>query len=130
MELYLYKAKIVGVYDGDTYTALVDLGFGITTQMKLRAFGIDTPEMRGDEKIEGKRVRDYVRNLILSKEVVIRTVKDKKGKYGRYLAEVFFKFYTDDNGEVHWVNLNQHLIERNDAKIFLLNGKEFTKFEG
>lgn len=123
MELYLYKAKIVSVYDGDTYTALVDLGFGITMQIKLRAFGIDTPELRGEEKEDGKRVRDYVRGMILDKEVIIRTVKDKKGKYGRYLAEVFYKLGDE------YINLNKSLVDKNFATIYLLGNSNFTTYK-
>lgn len=107
--MYTYKANIVSVYDGDTVTALVDLGFKISFQMKLRLLGINTPEMRGPEKIEGKKVRDLVRELILNKEVTIVTKRDKKGKYGRYLATIFI----DD------LNVNQWLLDNNHAVSFM-----------
>ena len=45
--MYTYRAKIIGVYDGDTITALVELGFNVTIELKLRLYGIDTPEVRG-----------------------------------------------------------------------------------
>ena len=32
--MYQYKAKIIDVYDGDTVTAMVDLGFYHIQQMK------------------------------------------------------------------------------------------------
>ncbi|MGB2683826.1 MAG: thermonuclease family protein, partial [Olleya sp.] len=86
--MYTYKAKIIAVYDGDTVTAVVDLGFLHSQEMKLRLYGIDTPEMRGAEKEEGRKVRDIVRSMILDKEVTIRSYKDKQGKYGRYLANI------------------------------------------
>ena len=38
--------------------------------------------------------------LILNKKVIVETIKDKKGKYGRYLAEIFL----DD------VNINDWLV--------------------
>jgi len=105
--LYTYKAKIVAVYDGDTVTALVDLGFKVQKEMKLRLTGIDTPELRGDEREEGLKVRDYVRGLILDKDVTIKTSKDKQGKYGRYLAEIFIE------GSI--ISLNTHLIDKEMA---------------
>lgn len=86
--MYEYKATIVDVYDGDTFTFVVDLGFSITVKEKLRLYGINTPEVRGDEKIFGKEVRDYVSELILNKEVRIQVYK--KGKFGRYVAKIFF----------------------------------------
>jgi len=99
---YIYKAFVTGVYDGDTITVDIDLGMNTWKKnVKLRLAGIDTPEMRGDEKERGKQVRDYVRGLILNKEVVIQTTKDKTGKYGRYLAQVV----------IDEMNLNDHLLE-------------------
>jgi micrococcal nuclease len=99
---YKYKAFVTGVYDGDTITVDIDLGMNMWKKnVKLRLARIDTPEMRGVEKIAGKQVRDYVRVLILGQEVVIETIKDKTGKYGRYLVEVI----------VGNMNLNDHLLE-------------------
>ncbi|WP_339624961.1 thermonuclease family protein [uncultured Winogradskyella sp.] len=109
--MYQYKAKIIDVYDGDTVTALVDLGFLSFREMKLRLYGIDTPELRGVEKVEGKKVRDIVRRMILGKEVTINSFKDKQGKYGRYLATIVL-----EDG----LNINQWLVENGYAKPYLL----------
>lgn len=99
--MYSYKAKIVEVYDGDTFTFYVDLGFDVWVRSKLRLYGINTPEVRGDEKKDGLMIRDYVRNLILGKMVTIDV--HKKGKYGRYVADV-----TLENG----TDLASHLIDK------------------
>ena len=109
--MYTYKAKIIAVYDGDKVTAVVDLGFLHSQEMKLRLYGIDTPEMRGAEKEEGRKVRDIVRNMILDKEVTIRSYKDKQGKYGRYLANIVL-----EDG----LELNQWLVDNGHAKPYLL----------
>lgn len=45
--------------------------------------------------------RDFLRNLILDKEVMIQTIKDKKGKYGRFLGEIWL---TNDDGTISNVN--------------------------
>jgi len=103
---YIYKAFVTGVYDGDTITVDIDLGMDTwKMNVKMRLARIDTPEMRGAEKEAGKVVRDYVRGMLLNKDVVIKTEKDKTGKYGRYLAEVFI----DD------MNVNDHLLEEGMA---------------
>lgn len=111
---YNYNSQVVDVYDGDTITALCDLGFGIYTQQKFRLYGIDTPEIRGEERLEGLKVRGIVRDFILDKKVVIKTIKDKKGKYGRYLAIIFLDL--DQDGKLD--NLNEWLVENNYAKIY------------
>lgn len=109
--MFTYKAKIISVYDGDTVTAVVDLGFRVSVEMKLRLLGIDTPEMRGIEKVQGKIVRDIVREMILNDTVTIITKKDKQGKYGRYLATIIL-----ENG----MNLNLWLINEGYAKPFMI----------
>lgn len=87
--MYEYKAFITAVYDGDTVTANIDLGCNVWLHgEKLRLFGIDAPEVRGEEREEGLKSRDWLRSVILNREVVVKTKKDKKGKYGRYLAEI------------------------------------------
>ena len=69
--LYIYKAKIKSVYDGDTVRADISLGFGIyTNNQKIRLLNINAPEVRGDSKVEGKKSRDYLRSRILNKNVI------------------------------------------------------------
>lgn len=88
--LYHYEAKVMSVYDGDTITVDIQLGLDIELRnQKIRLAGIDAPEMRGEEKVHGKISRDWLRDKILGKTVIIRTEKDKKGKYGRYLGWIF-----------------------------------------
>ncbi|UAB75936.1 thermonuclease family protein [Mesoflavibacter sp. SCSIO 43206] len=107
--MYNYKAKIIDVYDGDTVTAMVDLGFLHFQEMKLRLYGIDTPELRGEEREQGIIVRDILREMMLGKEVTIRSYKDKQGKYGRYLANIIL----EDGLEV-----NQWLVDNGHAKEY------------
>ena len=106
MELYYYKAKIISVYDGDTVTALVDLGFNVTTKIKIRLSGIDTPEIRGSEREDGLVSRDFLRSLVLDKEIILQTFKDKTGKYGRYIGVLHL------DGQ----NINELLVETGHAQ--------------
>ena len=88
-QTYLYRAYVISVYDGDTCEVKVDLGFSVHFTMKLRLHGLDAPELRGPTKPEGIKSRDYLRDLILNKDVIIETFKDAKGKYGRYIAKIW-----------------------------------------
>jgi micrococcal nuclease len=94
--LYQYRAEIVDVYDGDTITADIDLGFNTWRRgERLRLYGLDTPEVRGPEKDLGIAARDALAGRILGKQVIICTIKDENSteeereKYGRYLAKVY-----------------------------------------
>jgi micrococcal nuclease len=113
---YTYKATVIKVYDGDTFTINLDLGFYIAyNEQVIRLARVNTPEIRGEERKEGLKVRDIVRSLILDKEVTIKTIKDKKEKYGRYLAEIEFN---DENGKL--INLSDYLIENGLGKLYLV----------
>lgn len=117
--MYTYKATIKSVYDGDSFRADLQLGFGIIdtgSNGKGRAFrlmGVDTPEVRGASKEFGIKVRDYVRELMPEgTEIKICSVKDTTGKYGRYLAYVTI---FPEVGEPF--DLSEHLLEKGYAII-------------
>ncbi len=108
--LYHYRALITAVYDGDTVTVELDLGLKTVVRgEKVRLHRINAPEMRGDEKVEGKASRDYLRGRILGKEVIIETFRDKRGKYGRYIAEIWLP----ENGG--YTNINDELVAQGHA---------------
>jgi len=88
--MYEYKAEVTRVIDGDTVEAVVDLGFGVSRKDKFRLAGINAPEMRGPEREAGKAAKQWLIDHLKSynNEVRIQTIKDKQGKYGRYLAEL------------------------------------------
>lgn len=87
---YQYRAEITNVVDGDTVDADVDLGFSVRLSMRLRLWGINAPEMRGESAEHGRESRVRLRDLcfLAGNAVVIRTHKDRQDKYGRYLAEL------------------------------------------
>jgi micrococcal nuclease len=107
--MYEYNAHVVKVYDGDTITVDIDLGLGVWLRgQKVRLAGINTPELRGDSREYGIASRDALRELILDKDVRIKTYKDKQGKYGRWIADVYF----------HNVFVNEWLLEEGYAEIY------------
>ena len=110
-ELYHYAAQVQSVYDGDTCRVDIDLGMGIWLRdEKLRLARINAPEMTGPEKASGTVSRDALRELILGREVIIETIKDRRGKYGRYLAEVWL----EENGG--FININDELVAKGFAE--------------
>jgi len=106
--LYHYRAKVVSVYDGDTCTLNIDLGLDLMKRNeKVRLSRINAPEVRGEERPQGLVARDWLRERIDGRTVWIQTLKDKKGKYGRYIAEIWI----EDEPEV-FVNVNDELVAR------------------
>lgn len=96
--LYQYKAKLVRVVDGDTIDFEVDLGFHVKKDVRVRLVGVNTPEIYSvkkdsEEYQEGMKAKQFVENWIKDNEdkngyVRLATLKSKKGKYGRWLADV------------------------------------------
>ena len=41
---YKFNGQVIRVIDGDTFDALVDLGFHVITTQRFRMLGIDAPE--------------------------------------------------------------------------------------
>jgi micrococcal nuclease len=117
VKLYTYKATVIRVYDGDTMTVDIDLGFNIVLRnIKLRLLGINTPELRGGTKITksyARKARDFVREKCLGKEIYIQS--SGKGKYGRWLAEVW---HIEDNQRSS-KSINDLLLESNLAEPYL-----------
>jgi endonuclease YncB( thermonuclease family) len=60
-ERFFYSAKVLDVLDGDTLDLLVDLGFNVHHQIRVRLNGINTPESRTkDLKEKETRVQEVL----------------------------------------------------------------------
>jgi micrococcal nuclease len=102
-----YVRKVENVVDGDTIDVLIDLGFDILFQSRVRLAGIDTPESRTKdlkEKALGLESKEYLKkHLKDAKSVIIKTEKmDSSEKYGRILG---------------WVYINGDTVSLNDMMI-------------
>ena len=121
--LYIYKAYVTDVYDGDTITCIVDCGFNLGIQKtKIRLYGINTPELRGEDREIGIYVRDELRKKILHKHIYLKTIKDKTGKYGRFLGKIYIKEENKDNKDnkesEDYLCINDWLLENNYAVVY------------
>lgn len=109
-KIYQYRARVVSVYDGDTVRADVDLGFFTWIKNEqFRLARINAPEVRGPSRNDGLRSRNRLRELVLDQDVVIET--EKKGKFGRYIAEIFLD---TENGRI---NINDRLVDEGFAEL-------------
>ena len=115
--MYEYRIKIVKVIDGDTVDVDIDLGFGVWLKKeRVRLFGIDTPESRTRDKEEkkfGLLAKEYLKASLKKGTPILRTRKDKTGKFGRILGELL---YIDN--EDSYVNINEKMIEEAQAVAY------------
>ena len=113
--MYEYKAKILKIVDGDTMDVEIDLGFNMHANMRLRLSGLDTEDLNDSnlqKRSMAKDAKARVEELVSQKGkdfVVVRTIKDRKEKFGRYLATIVFQ----DN-----TNLNETLLSEGLAKPY------------
>lgn len=87
VNLYHYRATVNRVIDGDTFEALISLGFAVSITMKCRLYGINCPEMHGADKALGAQAKEYVRELIEGKRIWIQSVA--WDKYGRAVVRAW-----------------------------------------
>ena len=93
MERFWYGATVLKVIDGDTVELMVDLGFDIHHKMRVRLYGINTPESRTKDLTEkelGLKAKSFTQDWLTShKWVFVNTIPDKNDKYGRILARIY-----------------------------------------
>ncbi len=115
--LYTYKAFVKRVVDADTQIFMMDCGFRSWMEEKVRLRGIDTPELN---TALGRKAKEFVENRLSKvKFVVIKTYKE--GKFGRYLADVFYLPGEDNPAQVaaQGTFLNQELLDQGLADFFV-----------
>jgi micrococcal nuclease len=89
--IYIYKAELVRVVDGDTVDLVIDLGFDTSRKERFRLYGIDAPEMN---TAEGKVAKAWLEDALMPLEAIyVETIqletKAKRDKYGRFLAVLY-----------------------------------------
>lgn len=115
--VYEYPAEVLSVYDGDTITVDIDLGYKVNVRDKVRIYGIDTPEIRTrdkEEKRRGYEAKKFLHSFIFGKKVTIKTHKQEK--YGRILADVFLE---EDGTKI---NIAEEMI-KNEYAVEYYGGK-------
>ena len=120
--MYQYKVKTVDkVVDGDTVDVTIDLGFSILHKIRVRLYGINTPESRTrdlEEKKRGLAAKDRLYELIcsafLDDNTLILETKEK-GKFGRYLGRLIRKATTVKDGEELELDINEQLVTEGHA---------------
>ncbi len=84
---YTYAARILRWVDGDTVDVVIQLGFRVDVQQRVRLLGVDTPEKGRAGYVAARERAEQVAPV--GAKVVLRSYKpDGADLYGRYLARV------------------------------------------
>ena len=109
-----YAAQLDRVIDGDTVDAMIDLGFSTHRKIRIRFYGINTPESRTrdlEEKKRGKAASARLREILDADEGAFVVQSLGVGKYGRCLGVLF----TESLGET---SVQQTLINEGHGKEY------------
>jgi len=121
-KLWSYRAALMRVIDADTLDLFVDLGFETFTTIRARLLGVDAPEIRGPEKLEGQAATDWVIDWIVAAQAksptnrngdrsqyCFRIVTRLDDSFGRWLCDIY------DHDDRH---LNQDLLDAGHASPY------------
>jgi micrococcal nuclease len=110
-KLYYYKAYVTRVHSGDSCRVDIDMGFATWKRgLEIRLHKVQAPEIKGKTRDAGSAARDFLRSLIMDKEVLLRTVKDRVGRIRGYLGEIAV---VTESGET--IDVNAALIDAGHA---------------
>ncbi len=107
--MFEYKAKLEKVVDGDTIDVIIDLGFKITTNQRIRFGKINTAEIfhadvNSLDYKKGMEAKEYVERRFKENNNQTRLETYKwAGQYGRYTGIIWL--------EDSKISLNEELIK-------------------
>ena len=110
--MYEYNCYTVRVIDGCTIDAQIDLGFNVLVRQRIKLYGINTPDLKGDNKDLAIAAKNRLSDLI-GKEFICETVMNKRGKAGRILGKVY---QIDEDG--NRIDVNQTLKDEGYASDY------------
>ena len=116
--MYEYDIRVLRVVDGDTIDAQGDLGFKIHHNIRIRLYGINTPEIRtrdAEEKVRGKAATERVKELIQSADRIVLK-SHGVGKFGRCLGELTIINFSE--GEDESKDLTQTLLAEGHGESY------------
>jgi micrococcal nuclease len=119
--IYIYKAELIRVVDGDTVDLIIDLGFDTLRKERFRLYGIDAPEMRTEA---GKEAKAWLWEALQPLETIyVQTIqlstKAKRDKYGRFLAVLYnwqWMPASPVQNRLHPSSINAQMIVEGHAK--------------
>ena len=107
--LFALSGKVVSIHDGDTITILQN-----KTQIKVRLFGIDAPELK---QPYGKKSKQFLANLIAGE--VVEVEENGKDRYKRTIGTIYL------NG----ADINAQMVANGYAWAYRKFSKKYTPQE-
>lgn len=100
---------VIEVIDGDTFVIMLN-----QTKQTVRLLCVDAPE-KGAEGCEEST--NFLKSLLLNKQVRLISDVEDKDKYGRLLRYVYVNLIDEDNKEIF---INKELVKKEYASLYLI----------
>lgn len=107
--MYNYNAKVLRVIDGDTIEVLVDLGFYVHKEVRIRLKDIDTHEIYGVKKESEEYQKGMESKRFVEEQCPVGSIV----KISSYKADKYHKRWDADityNKDGNSLNLTKELI--------------------
>ena len=109
--------EILKVVDGDTVDVIIDLGFDVFLEKRVRMAGVNAPESRTrnlEEKAKGLKTKAWlIEKFNTEKQIIIETSLDNQyGKFGRVLGT----FYIGDD----LLSVNLEMLSEGLARPYMI----------
>jgi micrococcal nuclease len=119
--IYIYKAELIRVVDGDTVDLIIDLGFDTLRKERFRLYGIDAPEMN---TAAGKEAKAWLIGVLgpygaIYVQTIQLSTQAKRDKYGRFLAVLYDELPTlvpIMREPIHPASINVKMVVEGHAK--------------
>jgi micrococcal nuclease len=98
---YVYRATSKRIVDGDTFVAVVDLGFGASIELKVRLHGVNSPERN---TVAGKDATLFLERTLTGRDLLLKSYKDARS-FERWVCDVYY----DNHAE--WASVAQAIID-------------------
>jgi endonuclease YncB( thermonuclease family) len=100
--MYHYRVKKINkVFDGDTISLKLDLGFNMSIDKVFRLASINTPELKGKNKKDALKAKEFLENKLDSdSEIIAITYKNKLDENGFYFIDLI----------IEGININKQMV--------------------
>ncbi len=118
--LFLFQARLLSNYDGDTPTVMIDQGFDTWRKITVRLRGINTPELHGPHHNEALASKQFLEaTLSPLHRFLLKTYKTDS--FGRFIGDIIYHPVWTDLEKIFYkgIFLNVQMIQMGLAKPML-----------
>lgn len=82
---YRYRAQLDRIIDADTFTCIIDLGFHVSTNKRVRLRGVNATERRAPG---GPEATAFLADLVTGQPLIVESYKDRMS-FERWICDVW-----------------------------------------